>query len=66
MEVQNILLNNTFLSSFFPYSAEILLLVGILILLLESLFTSTSKKYLLLIDYSSKLSIYLLSIFKLF
>lgn len=66
MEVQNILLNNTFLSSFFPYSAEILLLVGILILLLESLFTSTSKKYLLLIDYSSKLSVYLLSIVQLF
>ena len=62
MEVQNILLNNTFLSIFFPYTAKILLLVGILILLLEFLFTSTSKKYW---GYSNKLNIYLFSIIQI-
>ena len=53
----NLILNYDFFGGFFPYTGEIILLMGILTLLVESLFLSTSNKYLLLIDYSSKLAI---------
>lgn len=56
------LLNTTFINILFPYAPEIFLLVGILLLLLESLFTSTSKKYC---GYSNKLIIYLFRIIQI-
>ena len=59
MFFSNVYVSNEIFSGFFPYIGELLLLIGILTILIQSLFLST-EKYLTLIGYSSQISIYVL------
>ena len=61
----NLYIHNETLSGFFPYIGEVLLLIGILLVLIQSLFLST-EKYFTLIDYSSKIAIYILAVIQFF
>jgi NADH-quinone oxidoreductase subunit N len=50
----------------FPYAGETILLFGVLFLLLHFTFLSTTQKYSTLIEYSTRTSIYILSLVQVF